>query len=185
MNEQDGSGLWFLTLPQSTLQSNATLMTACNQIFAVEDMQDECASMASMEKLAALVANTTALDAKAKNNATKIAAIQAKVSAQASMLSTMQANTTLTTFCSVENTKATCNKMASMQKEIALAANTTALDKKFKNNATKIADFQAKAAKIQTKLDAMTSNTTLTDACASLKCKWLCTDPATHFIVQC
>lgn len=55
----------------ATLQSNTTLMTACNQIFAVEDMQDACDEMSSIEEAQLIIANQTLLDKKTKNNATK------------------------------------------------------------------------------------------------------------------
>jgi hypothetical protein len=58
--------------------------------------------------------------------------------------------------------------MASLQKVIDLSKNTTALDTKFKGNTTKITDFTDKAAKAQTKLDALNSNSTLTSTCSSL-----------------
>lgn len=41
--------------------------------------------------------------------------------------------------------KSLCKEMASLTKLVALAANTTKLDEKEKNNATKIAEVQAKA----------------------------------------
>ncbi|KAK3946250.1 hypothetical protein QBC46DRAFT_3109 [Diplogelasinospora grovesii] len=153
----------------STLESNSTLMTACDQIFAVDAMEMACGKMARLEKLQEVVANQTELDKVTKNNATRADALKAKASADASELATMQSNTTLTAFCSVQQTMEDCKSMVKLQKEVAMAANTTELDAKFKGNQTKIADFQAKAAKAQTKLTAMTSNSTLTSMCASLK----------------
>jgi hypothetical protein len=41
--------------------------------------------------------------------------------------------------------KSLCKEMATLEKTVALAANTTKLDAKAKGNATKIAEFQAKA----------------------------------------
>lgn len=55
----------------ATLQSNTTLMTSCNQIFAVEDMKDACEDMSDIEEAQQIVANQTLLDKKTKNNATK------------------------------------------------------------------------------------------------------------------
>lgn len=59
--------------------------------------------------------------------------------------------------------------MIDLQKTIDIASNTTKLAAKTKGNATKEADWQAKAAKAQTKLESLTSNTTLVDACSALK----------------
>lgn len=111
----------------STLQGNATLMTTCNQIFAVQAMTQDCASMASIEEAQKIAANQTLLDKATKNNATKADAFKAKVAAKAADLSTMQANTTLTAYCSTLSDKAACKTMAKLNKEQTLAANTTAL----------------------------------------------------------
>jgi len=128
--------------------------------------------MEDLQSLIKLASNTTKLEAKTKNNETKIAAIQAKASAAATTLSTMESNTTLVSACAgisaANDVKSACNKMEDLQDAIALAANTTKLDEIFKGNSTKIADFQAKAATAQTKLDAMTSNTTLVSDCSDL-----------------
>jgi hypothetical protein len=152
----------------ATLQSNATLMATCNQVFAAEQMRASCARMAALERLARLVANATALDAATKNNATKAAALKAKAAAEAGTLSSLQGNATLTQFCSVEETKATCHAMARLQKTVAEAANATWLDDHFKGNQTAIAKFKDRAAKEQTKLAALQSNSTLTSACSAL-----------------
>jgi hypothetical protein len=55
-----------------------------------------------------------------------------------------------------------------MTKLVALAANETKLADKAKNNATKIAAYQAKASAAAIKLQALQVNTTLTDACSSI-----------------
>lgn len=149
----------FLTLILSTAvaaKGNSTKSTSTKAL---------CNEMENLQSLMKLASNTTKLDAETKNNETKIATIQAKASAAASTLSTMESNTTLVSTCA---TMSACSKMEDLQETIALAANTTKLDKKFKNNATKIADFQAKAATAQTKLDTMTSNTTLVSDCSDL-----------------
>lgn len=109
------------------LQGNATLMTACNQIFAVNDMEDACDKMQGLEKLNALIANQTALDAATKGNTTKADAIKAKAQSKAADLTAMQSNTTLTSFCAGVNDKQSCKAMAKLAKEQEFAANTTAL----------------------------------------------------------
>lgn len=58
--------------------------------------------------------------------------------------------------------------MKSLQKLVTLASNQTALDEKTKNNATKAAALQAKASTAATKLDTLTSNTTLVSACSAI-----------------
>ncbi|KAK3320998.1 hypothetical protein B0T19DRAFT_444792 [Cercophora scortea] len=153
----------------ATLQANATLVASCEQKVAVRAAENQCEEMFKLEKLQALVANQTALDEKTKNNATKADAIKAKAAAGATVLAELQGNATLAQICAVEQTKSLCRDMSKLQKEIALAANTTALDAKFEGNATKIAKFQAKVADAQAKLTALQSNTTLTDTCASIK----------------
>lgn len=59
--------------------------------------------------------------------------------------------------------------MSELQKLVTLASNETALAAKTKNNATKIADIQAEASAASVKLETLTSNTTLTDVCTSIK----------------
>lgn len=157
------------TTKLTTLQSNTTLTAACDQIFAAQATEHDCGRIASMEKMAALVANQTALDAKTKNNATKADALKAKVAENADKLTTLSSNTTLTAICSGIKTESMCKSMNFLQKEVDLASNQTALDAKFKGNATKIANFQEKADKAKAKLAEMQSNTTLTSACASIK----------------
>lgn len=109
------------------LQGNATLMTACNQIFAVQDMEQACGMMEGLQKLNALIANQTELDAKTKGNTTKADAIKAKAQEKAADLTAMEGNATLTSFCSVQNDKQQCKSMAKLSKEQEFAQNTTAL----------------------------------------------------------
>lgn len=80
----------------------------------------------------------------------------------------MQTNETMLAFCSVQATASDCKTMASLQKSVAKASNTTALETKFKGNATKIAKAQAEATKDQTKLDTLMANSTLMSACSAL-----------------
>ena len=153
----------------AALQANATLMTQCNQIFSVEATERDCGKIAKLEKLNDIVGNATKLDEHTKNNATKAAELKAKASADAGTLAALQSNATLTAFCSVEKTKEDCKAIKSLQKEIDLAGNATALDDKFKGNQTKIAEFQKRADKAKTKLAALQANATLTSECAALK----------------
>jgi len=84
----------------STLTANATLMADCAVIDAADATEEECGKMAGLQKLVKLSSNETALAEKTNNNATKIAAIQAKASEAATELSTMTSNTTLVNSCS-------------------------------------------------------------------------------------
>jgi hypothetical protein len=163
------TNLFFTLLLSTAVVAKGGNSTKSTKTLSTKDL---CNEMEDLQSLIKLASNTTKLEAKTKNNETKVAAIQAKASAAATTLSTMESNTTLVSACSVisaaQQVKAACSKMEDLQDTIALAANTTKLDKKFKSNATKIADFQAKATEAQTKLDAMTSNTTLVSSCSDL-----------------
>lgn len=152
----------------NTLQGNATLMTACNAIFAQDQMSAACGEMAAIEEGQKIVANQTLLDKITKNNATKADAFKAKVAAKAQTLTSLQSNNTLTAYCSTLDDKFACKSMAKLAKEQALSKNTTALDAKFKGDATKISNFQAKVSEKATKLDAMMNNATLMATCKSL-----------------
>ncbi|KKY36537.1 hypothetical protein UCDDA912_g03447 [Diaporthe ampelina] len=150
------------------LQSNTTLMAACDQIFAVEDTEDACEKMQGLEKLNALIANQTALDEKTNGNTTKAELIKAKAQEKAADLTAMQSNATLTSFCAGFNDKQSCKAMAKLAKQQELAANTTALNEKFNGDADKISKFQAKLTSKAEKVNALMSNSTLMDTCNSL-----------------
>jgi hypothetical protein len=59
-----------------------------------------------------------------------------------------------------------CKQIVKLQSLVDLAANTTKLADKTNNNATKIADIQAKASAASTQLTTLTSNSTLVSDCA-------------------
>lgn len=61
----------------------------------------------------------------------------------------------------VDSVKQQCNQIQSLSALVSIASNTTKLDKITHDNATKVADIQAKAAAAQTKLTTMESNSTL------------------------
>ncbi|KUJ14966.1 uncharacterized protein LY89DRAFT_588749 [Mollisia scopiformis] len=138
----------------------------------------ECKEMKSLNKLVELASNTTKLDKVTKNNATKIAEIQAKASDASTQLDTLQSNSTLMSACAVIDAEAAeedqcqetfCKFMDGLQKFVDVANNQTKLDKLTDGNTTKEADIKAKAATAQTKLTAMQSNSTLVSACDALK----------------
>jgi hypothetical protein len=62
--------------------------------------------------------------------------------------------------------KSLCREMAFLERMVALASNSTRLAAIEKDNATKIAEFQAKASTATTDLATMQSNTTLVSTCA-------------------
>jgi len=161
----------FTSLFVSLLLSTAVYAKGNKTTKAVTD-KSLCKEMAGLTKLVDLAANTTKLDAVTKGNATKAAALSAKASSAATQLSTMQSNTTLVSTCAVidaaETTKSQCQAISAMQKLVKLAGNDTALTTKAKGNETKVAAFKAKASEVATKLQTMTSNTTLTDACSAI-----------------
>lgn len=152
----------------STLQANTTLMTACDSIFAEQKTLQSCGQMAGLEKLIKIAGNQTLLDKHTDGNATKASAIQAKASEAATKLTDLQSNSTLTAACAVQNDKQTCKSVAKFAKQQAKASNTTYLNAKFDNNATKVAAFQAKMSAQADKMATLMSNTTLASTCESL-----------------
>lgn len=110
-----------------TLKTNATLIAACNAIFAEEDMQDSCDQMYELEAANQIINNATLLAEFTENNTTKADKFKAKVAKASAALPALQSNATLTAFCAAEQDKSTCKAMAKVAKHQALAANTTAL----------------------------------------------------------
>jgi hypothetical protein len=156
----------------NALQSNATLMTTCNAMFAKETMKRQCREMHHIERLNKLLANSTALSTVTKGNTTLQQALKDKASQKAATLTALSGNNTLTQFCSYEKTKHTCKAMVKLQKEVQTAANSTRLNAMFNGNADKIKKFQDRAAKAQTKLTSLMANNTLVSTCASINRKF-------------
>ena len=92
----------------TTLQSNATLVSDCAIINASEDQEDRCEETFELQAFITFASNTTALAAKTDNNATKIAAIQAKASTAA----TTPGPAEPPAIDSVMRTRATCGKVS-------------------------------------------------------------------------
>ncbi|KAK2071911.1 hypothetical protein P8C59_006296 [Phyllachora maydis] len=153
----------------ASLQANATLMAACSQVFAVEDMLQDCVDMLKMQALGKIAANATLLNEKTDGDSTATAAVMAKVKEEAATLTMLESNTTLTAFCAVEETKADCSAMGYLKKEIAFSKNTTAVAEHFHNDAAKIAAFQEKIPMMESKLSKLMSNSTLMSFCAMEK----------------
>jgi hypothetical protein len=138
----------------------------------------QCKEIKGLNALVELAGNSTKLDKVTKNNATKIAEIQAKASAAASMLQTLQSNTTLMSACAVidasEIETNLCQETFMLQRFVKFAANTTAVASATKNNATKIANIKLKASDAASKLETLTSNSTLQAACPAVMQKDEC-----------
>jgi hypothetical protein len=138
----------------------------------------QCKEMVKLNKLIELASNTTKLDAITKNNATKIAEIQAKASTASTTLKTLESNSTLMSACAVIDAQAAendqCQETFALQRFVRFAANSTAVATATKNNATKIAKIQSEASKASTKLQTLTSNSTLQSACPAVMQKDEC-----------
>lgn len=65
-------------------------------------------------------------------------------------------------------TEKECHKLSGLERMQKLAANDTMMAMVFENNATKVADFKAKAAAAQPKLAALQANATLVGECAAV-----------------
>jgi hypothetical protein len=138
----------------------------------------QCKEIKGLNALVELAGNSTKLDKVTKNNATKIAEIQAKASAAAPMLQTLQSNTTLMSACAVidasEMETNLCQETFMLQRFVKFAANTTAVASATKNNATKIANIELNASDAASKLETLTSNSTLQAACPAVMQKDEC-----------
>jgi len=141
----------------------------------------QCKEITSLNKLVELASNTTKLDKVTKNNATKIAEIQAKASTASTTLKTLESNSTLMSACAVIDAQTAeddqCQETFVLQGFVKFAANSTAVATATKNNATKIAKIQSEASKAATKLQTLTSNSTLQAACPAVmqedECKFM------------
>lgn len=131
----------------------------------------QCREMEKLTKIVDLAANTTRLDDKTHGNATKVADIQAKASAAANMLSTMQSNTTLTTICAqraaVETMAEDCRLQSHLEK---LMANSTKMTSRHFVEARKHGggNHTIDMAAVMEKLSTLSSNQTLQQFCASM-----------------
>ncbi|KAH8907257.1 hypothetical protein BR93DRAFT_879081 [Coniochaeta sp. PMI_546] len=128
----------------------------------------QCHEIARLTALMDLSSNATKLAKASHNDTTKASAIQAKASAAASTLATLETNTTLTALCdqlfASEATKASCHRLAALEKIATLAANETAASDAVKSKASAQADTLA----------ALQGNATLTTFCAALKTEETC-----------
>jgi hypothetical protein len=138
----------------------------------------QCKEINKLNALVELASNTTKLDKVTKNNATKIAEIQAKASSASTKLKALESNSTLVSACAMIDAQKVedngCQETFALQRFVKFAANSTAVATATQNNATKIADIQLKASEAAAKLQTLTSNSTLQAACPAVQQKDEC-----------
>ncbi|KAH7369565.1 hypothetical protein BKA65DRAFT_1437 [Rhexocercosporidium sp. MPI-PUGE-AT-0058] len=152
----------------TSLQSNATLISACAVINASQEQEDRCEETFKLQAFIAFASNTTALAAKTNNNATKIASIQAKASTAATKLQSLMGNSTLQAACPTILQKDECKGMMQLAQFVAKVNNQTVLDKVTKGNSTKADKIKTEAVQAQAMLTELQSNKTFMDACKAL-----------------
>jgi hypothetical protein len=139
---------------------------------------DQCKEVTSLTKFVSFASNTTMLDMITKENATKVAEIQAKASTASAKLQTLTSNSTLMSDCQVEFAQEAeddmCQQTFLLQRFVTFAANMTAVASATKNNATKIAAIELKASDAASKLQTLQSNSTLQAACPAVMQKDEC-----------
>jgi hypothetical protein len=141
--------------------------------------KSQCAQISRLTKLTALVNNATALsELETKHNLTAAEVSEIKVSAAnaTTLLTKLQANSTLTTQCAIINAdsklKNQCKEISKLTKLAALATNATALNElQTKKNLTaaEMAKIKEGAQNATVKLTKLQSNTTLVTACQTIK----------------
>jgi hypothetical protein len=147
------------------LEGNGTLVMTCQQGDAVADDMARCKQMKDLQRLQRLASNSTQLGQVTKNNQTKAGQIESAAAKEKPALDALQNNATLTQFCSVQDTNSQCRMITSIEKEMVLAQNETALDAQFCGNQSRIEEFKKKAARDSSILARLTNNVTLTDYC--------------------
>lgn len=152
----------------TSLQSNATLVGDCAVINAAEEQDHQCEKTFELQAFIKFASNDTKLAEKTNNNATKIAAIKAKVPEATTKLQSLESNSTLQAACPAVLQKDECKGMMKLMKFIKKANNQTTLDKLSKGNSTKADKIKAEAKQAQTVLDAMMGNKTFMAACEKL-----------------
>jgi hypothetical protein len=167
----------FLTLPVVLSLLFTSVAAHCNSTKALSET-GQCKEITSLSKFVSFASNITNLDRITKDNATKIAEIQAKASAASVKLQDLKSNSTLMSYCQVvfaqEAEDDMCQETFVLQRFIAFAANTTAVASATKNNATKIANIELKASEAANKLQKLESNSTLQAACPAVMQKDEC-----------
>ncbi|KAL6711192.1 hypothetical protein ACN47E_005723 [Coniothyrium glycines] len=138
-----------------------------------------CKQIQKLTYLTTLAANQTKLDelvAKGKMNTTEVDGLKIKAAEATTMLQTLESNSTLTSECAViqaaQQTKSDCRAMKQLQQLTSLASNQTAMDafvSKKSLNSTQVDKLKERITKAETMFQTLSSNTTLTDFCATLK----------------
>ncbi|TID18731.1 HET-domain-containing protein [Venturia nashicola] len=141
--------------------------------------EKQCSELSRLTKLVNLVNNATKLtELETKHNMTadKITKLKASAANATSRLTELQSNTTLTSQCAVvdagQKLKGQCKEIKMLTNMMDVAGNTTALSEMAtKKNWTdaQVTKFKARAANATTKLNKLKSNSTLVNACATIK----------------
>ncbi|KAE9968086.1 hypothetical protein EG328_004169 [Venturia inaequalis] len=139
----------------------------------------QCSELSRLTKLVDLVNNSTKLtELETKHNMTadKITKLKDSAAKATTRLTELQSNTTLTSQCAIVNAgdklQGQCKEMKMLTKMMDVAGNATALSEMAaKKNWTdaETDKFKAHAANATMKLNKLKSNTTLVDACATVK----------------
>ncbi|KAJ0146681.1 hypothetical protein CTA2_875 [Colletotrichum tanaceti] len=150
-------------------KQNATLMTTCEQVRAVEHGNGQCRFMHRIEKLQKLVTNETALNMVTNNNATRAQKLKDWAQKGMTKLTELRSNQTVLQYCAARDTMGQCRQMKRLNKFVAFSKNETALNETFNGNATRIEMFKKRAAKKEAKLNEMMNNSTLMGVCQQSK----------------
>ncbi|QDS77435.1 hypothetical protein FKW77_006691 [Venturia effusa] len=139
----------------------------------------KCHEMSRLTSLVNLVNNATKLnELETKHNLTaaKITELKAKAANATTRLTELQSNTTLTSHCAIvdagQKLMRQCKQMKMLTNLMAVADNATALSEmavKKQWSAEETAKFKAHAANATAKLTKLQSNTTLVNACETIK----------------
>lgn len=139
----------------------------------------QCREMSHLTRLVDLVNNATKLtELETKHNLTadKITRLKDSAANATTRLTELQSNTTLVSQCAIvdagEKLKGQCKQMKMLTKMMDVAANATALSEMATKRGwtdAQTTKFKARAANATMKLDKLKSNTTLVDACSTIK----------------
>ena len=137
------------------MQADATLVAACVQFQAADSLDSSCHELRKLERLEALVANTTKQEDKTRGNATRADAVRAEAEAGKARLAELQGNTTVTEHCAPRQLAEDCRDLSRLQRQVEKAA----------TNGT--AEDGERMARRKEKLAALQGNSTLVAACAA------------------
>ncbi|XMA19819.1 hypothetical protein WAI453_012610 [Rhynchosporium graminicola] len=152
----------------TTLRSNATIVSECAVINAASEQEDQCFETFELQSFIAFAGNATAVAEKTGNNATRIAAIQGRVSDASSQLKTLMSNSTLQAACPAILQKEECKSVMRIENFISKAGNQTVLDQVTKGNSTLVNEIKEEVKKAEKQLEDVRGNKTFVDACMKM-----------------